>query len=159
MLSLCLPQKVDDIPFLRSHQGTSYTIKCSNLNLRALGAGQVGFDPMQQLAFAGIAFGASSPFVQVVVFNGRYYLKNGYHRAYCLLASGATHMPCLLLEANDFALVGAPGQGASFDRALLETEEPPTCTYLADGRASPIDLRRMARIINVSWSEVVFPEE
>lgn len=67
-------------------------------------------------------------------------------------------MPALVLNAPTWELVGAGGGGASFDRDLLESPNPPTMTHYTDARAWPVKLRRATRIIHVSWSEYVLPE-
>jgi hypothetical protein len=109
--------------------------------------------PDQAMQMAGALFGANSPLTQVVRFRERCYLKNGYHRAYLLLGEGVSHMPCLLLHASEYALVGAQGGNATFDRELLESDDPPTCGHLTDERSYRVRLKPMRRVISVTWAE------
>ena len=159
LLPVCLPHSLEDIAYSLSVQQNGMLIRTRSFNLRMLKAGHVGADPVQQVSFAGIAFGASSPLIRVVRFQGRCYLKNGLHRAFGLRKAGVTHVPCLFLDVSDFGQVGAVGAGSTFERALLESEDPPTCGHFTQGRACRLAIRRIARMISVTWSEHVFRDE
>ena len=134
-------------------------IRSRDLNYRVLGALNHVEDPRALVFTTGIVSGVSSNLVQVNEYDGKCYLRNGYHRAWALRAAGATHVPCLYLETNEFHWIGAVGDGATFDRADLESGNPPTCGYFTEARALEVDLRVVSRIIHVTWSEFVLPEE
>lgn len=159
VLPITLPHGLENITHQISVQQNGFLVKSPSLNLRLHTAGQLGNDPAQHLLIAGIAYGPSSPLIQVVRFNGKCYLKNGYHRAYGLRVAGATHMPCLFMEATDFGQVGVAVGGGTFDRPILESANPPTVGHFTQGRAYQVLLRRMTRIIHLSWSEFVLPDE
>jgi hypothetical protein len=153
MLEICLPRQFETIPFRWTPQSNGVLIQSRSLNLRLQGT----LDPQRMMA--GIGFGPASPFVQVVRFDGRCYLRNGFHRTYGLGIRGATHVPCLYFETSDFAEVGARGGAGTFDRAILESEDPPTLGHYTRGCAYAVPLRVTQRIINVTWSEYAVPEE
>lgn len=155
-LRLCLPLTSEPLPCAVQRQGDQLWIR-GDRNLRLLGATVVHEDATQ-LDVVRIAFGAGTPFVTVVRIGGRCYLRNGYHRVCALQNMGATHVPCLLLEAGDYSQVGidALGGGTTFGRSLLESGNPPTCGHFAADRAYPVRLRSAVRVIHVAWSEHAF---
>lgn len=156
-LPRCLPQQLDPITFnyrmVPMPGGGQLFIQSEDLNLVAIldEAGYLGGDGGRHYQFGGVPFGPASPFVQVVRFDGRCFLRNGFHRCYQLAARGMTHVPCILLESPVFEAIGARGQGATFDRDQLLSANPPTCGHFADGRAYDLELRRAARVVRVSW--------
>jgi hypothetical protein len=157
LLPICLPHTLEIAPSQLAQLPNSLCFKTPSLNLRILGAGQLGIDPAQHF-IAGIAFGPSSNLVQVIQFEGRTYLRNGFHRAFGLARSGATHIPCVFLEAADFAQVGVQGGSLTFGRELLASDNPPTLAHLTPDRAYAVALRTITKIITVSWSEYAFLE-
>jgi len=130
MLPICLPLQPETCQPQITRSPNSIVFRDSNLNFRILGP--LEDDPTQPFKVGGIALGPGNPWVAVSRFNGRCYLSNGYHRAYEVQAAGASHIPCMLLDVPDFAGVGAQGGGATFDRALLESGNPPTCGHFTD---------------------------
>lgn len=156
MLPICLPEKLEEAKYAISQESNGFVVKTRSTNLRVLFAGPLGVDAAAQMNIAGIAFGVSSPLVHVMRINGRTYLRNGFHRVYGLRKAGATHVPCIFLDAANFAELGAPG--GTFDRALLESDNPPTCGHFGQGRAYPVKLRDVSRIITVNWSEHILLE-
>lgn len=96
-----------------------------------------------------VCYGPRSPFVQVVRYRERLYLKNGYHRAYQLGKLGYTHIPCILLDATIWEQVVGPGEVAAFPLQLLESSNPPTCGHFLRGEAYPITLPRRRQVIRL----------
>ena len=158
MLGFCLPVKPEPIETQNIPGGTGILLISKNLNMLIERQGTsdgvvLSEAPGQQFKAAGVFIGARSGLVQVVRYNGRCYLKNGFHRAFGMRLKGATHIPCLLLDTDNYAQVGAQGAGNTFDRDILESENPPTCGHFVDGRATEVTLRSISRIISVTWSE------
>ncbi len=152
MLAMCLPRDITYPDYEAILTANGVTIRAQNLGLGHLEHGRFQKFPDGRLLIAGVAFGAS-PFLQVVRFNGRCYLRNGFHRVYALMKKGATHIPCLFLETNNSGLVGAVGAGATFDIGQLTAPMPPTVGYLTQDRAYPLNLKHFKRIINVLWNQ------
>ncbi len=69
--------------------------------------------------------------VQATRYRGRYFLTNGYHRAYRLMRAGFTHIPCLVRNANNIAETGALVAGF-FPESLLMSPRPPLFTDFTD---------------------------
>jgi hypothetical protein len=158
MLPVFLPTAPEGIPFQGQPQANSIILASRSANLRILSHGQIGIDPNMGVLLFGVAVGPSGPWVHVVNFEGRTYLRNGFHRVYGAKRAGATHIPCIVVNAPNWEYVGARGQGATFERGLLELDNPPTLAHYAEGRAWPVQLRRSTRLIEISWAEYVLPE-
>lgn len=153
MLPVCLPHAAETISFRLQEVPNGVVLQSRSLNFRITGAIDARGGSM-----AGINFGVPSNLVQVVRFNGRCYLRNGFHRAFGYGKRGATHIPCLFLEASDWAQVGARGGTETFERALLESAAPPTLAHYCRGSAYELPLRTPYRVIQVTWSEYVLYE-
>lgn len=74
----------------------AYTITSPNPNLKVVGNinGQM---PDGTITF-GFAVAVASSSVQVAQFQGRYFLRDGYHRAFGLLSRGITHVPAYICK-------------------------------------------------------------
>jgi hypothetical protein len=161
LLRICLPHMpltLDQIPHdIGGDSPTSFIIESPNVNLRVIATGASANDDKEGLKLVGIAIGESSPLVQVVRFNGRCYLRNGYHRALAIRRAGQTHIPCLFLEATAFLGVVERPTEFLFRQKLLESVHPPTLGHYAQGRALSVTLRDVKRFIRVTWIEDVVP--
>lgn len=156
-LELCLPHRVEDVPYTFNEIPGGFVIRSKNLNLGIRGPFRAS-DPNQQVELAGMAFGVNSPLVQVVRHQGRCYLRNGYHRTYGLWKAGNRHVPCVLIEASDFGQTGA-GQPLTFDRELLESGNPPTCAHFVRELAYPVSFQDVRRVIEWTCREYVLPAD
>jgi hypothetical protein len=108
---------------------------------------------------AGIVFGIGMPFVHVVRFNGRCYLINGLHRTLGARRRGAGRIPCFFREVSTPGEVGIMTDGSTFTLALLESPNPPTLGHFTQGRAHELPLRKVMRVLQVSWSQHLLPME
>lgn len=156
VLRLCLPVDVEQISFRVAGHPNGITVQSRSLNLRPRGFGMLGEDGVQRVHVAGLAFGPSSPLVQVVRFGGRCYLKNGFHRAYGTRLAGQTHLPCVFLEATNPEDIGI-SPPVTFSLEALTNENPPTCGHFTSERAYPVTLRQFMRVIHVNYSDDVLP--
>jgi len=96
------------MPVAFDQQRQSWILSSDNPNLRILGQftgpvapGVNGF---------GFVVAVSTSFMNVGRYRGRYFLRDGYHRAYGFLARGIRRVPIILREYNTFEEMGlAPG--------------------------------------------------
>lgn len=114
--------------------------------------------PVQLPPVAGFIVGARLPVVHVVVYNGRHYLHNGFHRVYALGRAGATHVPCVIRQVTTPGEAGINPPG-TFSEARLTSNNPPTVGHYLLGRAFNVQLRTFAKALHVSWGEHVYPAE
>jgi hypothetical protein len=143
MLELCLPATIDTARLDISMQAHAIIIKAASPNLRL----QPQTLPGQG---ACLVAGEAPPFVTVVERGGLLYLWDGHHRATDLMRAGATHMPCMLRQSLREDLT----------RPVLERVfAGPVATIGHFARGHPVRLRRTARVLHVTWSEWLLPEE
>jgi hypothetical protein len=158
LLELCLPAKPMRIvaqwtPHPRN-SATSGTVVLTtdSLNLAAIGGTEVPADGCVAAdGPIGPILGAGSDLVQVVRVGGRCILRNGYHRAWSLRRAGHTHMPCLLLEADNYAQLGV-NLNATLPIALLQSVDAPTMGHFTQGRAMRVNLKRVTRRATITWT-------
>lgn len=153
LLPCALPLAPSTENFTVYQNPQSMVIKSRSLNLQTTAQG------MFNAAFAGIQFGVSLPFLHVVRLNGRCYLHNGFHRAVGMARAGATHAPCILRDVATAAEAGIREDGWTFPLTLMESANPPTLSHFVTGRAHPVQLRAVSRVLHVSWSEYAIPDE
>lgn len=155
LLEVCLPLSPPDDKFSIDMDSTQSAIllrtRCLNLMMQARGHFP-GFN------FIGIEFGWALGLTHVVKYDGRCYLHNGFHRAVGLRKAGATHIPCIFREVATPEEVGF--QGANLlTLADLQANSPPTLGHFTQSLAHEVRLRAVSRIIHVSWSDYIVPEE
>lgn len=158
LLELCLPAvpPADDFrtsPVTALSETMTITSRDQGLALTGWGVFNVdmyGFPSH----IAGIRFHTMSPLAQAVSCEGRYYLYQGYHRAYAIRQAGAREMPCLVHQVSPAEL-----PDGVFDPALYAAADPPTMAHFTHGRAHEVRLRAVSHIIEVSWRQYLQPEE
>jgi len=142
LVKFCLPsrkERTGDIALINLNPETNtFSIATDNLDFRVLGNVQ-GEDPPSGRKFVGFAFGAGLRAMSVAQYEGRYILKNGYHRAYALRKAGHNWIPVLLLQVPSYDLTGANRPGF-FPVDLLRGPKPP----ILDDFFSPaaVDIKR-----------------
>jgi hypothetical protein len=143
LLDFAIPteRRLQQIPVTGEQDRKSYTVSSANPNLRvvgsAVGPAEVtlveGIPPINALAIQ--YFIAINPsFMQVVHFNGRWFLRDGYHRAGALLKAGISACPCLIVDAGDLTQLGLPDNAVPFD--VLFGPRPPMLPDFWDGQVS-----------------------
>jgi len=144
MLPRCLPTTKDTISFtthLPASGKKGIVLETENRNVVAKDAEYWGIDAQDGLHTAGIKIGARPSLIQVVKFGSKYFLKNGYHRAFGLRKRGATEMPCLLLDGLLWGHVGAhPDE--HLPESLFWAANPATCGHFVHGLAMQTKLRQ-----------------
>ncbi len=168
LLAACLPTSWTTGPTPMSQQKTepgpglppvnqSFVLKSRTLNFRIL---EQGLFPQPDIGgtLIGVLVGPALPHAQVVRFNNRCYLHNGFHRAVGARSRGATEIPCLVYDIPSATAAGIR-DGATFPLTLLESANPPTVGHFTQGRAHQVRLRAMTRILQIHWADHVMPDE
>ena len=90
-----------------------------------------------------------SPFFEVAEFRGRWFLRDGYHRAYCLLRAGVHRIPAVVIYARTIVEVGA-NEPWFFSEEQLFSDRPPRVVDFLDEalvlRYERIAFRKVIRI-------------
>jgi hypothetical protein len=140
---LCLPadQPVPPLGGFMDQDGLGFTTSSLNPNLRVAGAqvsdALVGTSPdvppqrMQAITFF-VSLGTS--YVQIARYQGRYFLRDGYHRAVGLLHAGTTHVPAVVIDAPTFQYI-VPTSGL-FDHEVAFSDHAPALTDFWDDSVS-----------------------
>jgi hypothetical protein len=80
--------------------------------------------PATRQSFVGFAINFGSPFVQIAEYNGRWFVRDGYHRCFGLLRRGITQIPCVFVRVGSIAELGA-APPAFFPYEVLFSDHPP----------------------------------
>lgn len=165
LLELCLPtnQPLPPSAAMVDPDGKGFTLSSHNPNLRitcGLGEAEVnsgsGLSParMQALMFM-VSTGAS--YLQVVCYKGRYFIRDGYHRAAGLLREGINVAPCILIDARNFdeqVVLGRPQEFLPYE--VLFGDRPPRLTDFWDDGVAHTILRPVVRkVVRVRGDEFV----
>jgi hypothetical protein len=119
-----------------------------NLRIAAQGSAEVS----GQRIF-GFSVAVSPSFVQVACYNGRYLLRDGYHRAYGLLARGLTHAPVFVRTFERFEDLHLPPGLLSQD-AFLGSRPPVLPDYLDDAVSANASAIVMQKVVVIQALEV-----
>ncbi len=111
--------------------------------------------PGRKEKFVGYSINFGSQFVQVAEYNGRWFVRDGYHRTYGLLKRGVDRIPCIFIRARSFEELGAAAPGF-FSYEILFGERPPLLTDFLDDAVS-ISAKQAAirKVVRISAEEFV----
>src|SRR3989442_328334 len=110
----------------------AWILSSPNPNLRVVGNFSGPVAP--GLTGYGFAVALQKSYLQVAGLGGRYFLRDGYHRAYGLLAAGISHVPALVKDFATFEEVGLPA-GLLPQSTYLGERPPLLPDYLNDQRS------------------------
>jgi hypothetical protein len=151
LLELCLPTQQQPFPIdiTTDADGRAATISSLNPNLRVQGF-QANLGPTG----GSITFivGPGSPYVTVVELGGRFFLRDGHHRAAALMAAGITAAPVVVVTGTSYADAAmVPGL---FGPAVALGDRPPMVADFLDEGVSAAAVRRpLRKITRISASE------
>lgn len=143
LVDLCLPvaQPVPPQGAFGDQDGHGFVLSSLNPNLRVAGSHvaealvapspEVPPQKMQAFTFF-VSMGAS--YVQVAAYQGRSFLRDGYHRAAGLLRAGVTQIPAVVISAPSYQYVAsAPGL---FDHEVAFSDRAPRLSDFWDDSVS-----------------------
>ena len=120
------------IPAQFDQASNTWIINSSNKNLRIIG--NWGGPVQNGLICFGFAVALMQSFVQLINYQSRCYLRDGYHRACGFLKRGIYVVPALCKESRDGADLTIEGEGLSLTQCL--SDRPPLLTDYFDERVS-----------------------
>lgn len=156
LIEFCLPSKRAKRPIAVTSSQQEFTLLSSSQDLRVLGPAQMQ-DPVTKRTVFGFGVGWGSPFVQVVKFSGRYFLRNGYHRVYQIREAAVKHVPCVMIEGENFADTGAIRAGFFGEQLLTSNHPPMFADFFSDKIAPPIHMKPFTKVVRVRADESVLP--
>ena len=98
-----------------------------------------------------------SPFFEVAEFRGRWFLRDGYHRAYHLLKAGVYRMPAVVIYTRSIEELGATAPWF-FDEEQLFSDRPPQVTdFLDDNMILHYERTALRKVIRIHIEESLEP--
>ncbi|MGZ6391755.1 MAG: hypothetical protein ACXWQZ_21155 [Ktedonobacterales bacterium] len=165
LLKLCLPEELPLSPaqVQADADQRGFTVTSLNPNLWVVGfnVGQAPISPAPGLPslFAlqiGVLVSTNQSYLQVVHYQNRYFIRDGYHRAAGLLRAGIVPAPCLVIEARGLNEVGL--QPGLFPPDVILSERPPRLVdYWDDTVACDVMQPSVRKVVRVHASEFVIP--
>ena len=137
--------------FERTHDQSSQAVilRSENTNLH--------FRMTNDTAFP-ITVHAGSPFFEIACFRGRWFLRDGYHRAFALLRAGVRHVPAVIVHTTTIGQLGA-AQSWFFPETILFSETPPLVTdFLEDDLVVEYDRPRLIKSLRLTIQETLTPD-
>lgn len=164
LFSFCLPEPATEINLVGGidQDQKAVTLSSLNPNLRIAGhlildidVAQAPGQPARKQKFVGFAINYGAPFVQIAEYNGRWFVRDGYHRCYGLLRRGIHRVPCVFVRAASFEqLVGDP-QGF-FPYEIIFGNRPPLLRDFLDDAVSITGTRMATRkVVRISAEDFV----
>jgi len=149
LFDLCLPQRSQqELPILLDKHNTAFTVSSSNPNLRIMNA-------TYQDGLFQFQVEISNSLVQVVEYRKKLFLRDGYHRCYCLFRKNISQVPCLFTRVEEFQQLGAVGD-AFFSYKILLGEKPPLLKdFLEDAYSRNVFRQATRKVIRISGQEFV----
>jgi len=130
--------------------GVSFALYSNNPDLELkLNAEQSNRFPFQMYG--------GSPFFEVAEFRGRWFLRDGYHRAYRFLKAGVCCVPAVVIRARTIEELGAT-EPWFFGEEQLFSERPPRVTdFLDAGMVLQYERAALRKVIRVRVEESLEP--
>lgn len=158
ILETCLPAKHYPHPVaVIQNQDLSWTAMARGYDFRLIGTFQQ-HDPVTKRINIGYSLGFGAPFVHVVQFEGRHYLKNGYHRAHELLVRGVEFIPAIVQDARNWDDVGH--RSGFFPAELIRGPNPPRVGHLLDDKLTlAVEFKPVAKLARIKVEELTVPAD
>lgn len=154
-LTLPIRSGAEPLPVQFDPARNTWMITSRNPNLRIVGqfSGPVDVGNGHQMTGCGFVVTISPSFVQVVRYQNRLLLRDGYHRSLGLLAQGITHVPVLFREFGQFEPLGL-GPGMLPEASYLGDRPPYLADYLADAVSAEVNLPASQKMLVIQGIEM-----
>jgi hypothetical protein len=129
-------------------QFSGLTLQSCNPDLQLRPLKKSGFDGSSPFSLFG-----GSPFFEVAEFHGRWFLRDGYHRAYRLLQAGVNHLPAVVIRARTIDEVGATQPWFFNEGELFSSHQPRVLDFLEDSLVLHYKRPRLVKRISIHVEE------
>ncbi len=129
----------------------TWVFSSANPNLRVVG--QFNGQVQPGVHAFGFAVAVSPSFLQVARYQGRYLLRDGYHRAFGCLARGITHVPAFVRDFQTLAELNPPA-GLSPEASYMSSRPPLLGDYLDDTVSALSGLPVAQKVVMIQALEV-----
>jgi hypothetical protein len=115
-------------------------------------------NPNMQFHFTGdlsrpIAIHTGSPFFEVAQYRNRWFLRDGYHRAYHCLAAGVVHLPSVIVHARTIGEVGAVHPWFFPEDVLFSDKPPRVHDFLEDALVLEYNRSPLSKTLRITVEE------
>jgi hypothetical protein len=100
---------------------------------------------------------SGSPFFEVARFRERWFLRDGYHRAYALLKAGLSEVPAVIVNAKTIEELGATELWFFPENILFSASPPYVRDFLDDNLIVEYDRPALVKTIRISMEEILAP--
>jgi 5,6-dimethylbenzimidazole synthase len=100
---------------------------------------------------------AGSPFFEVAEYEGRWFLRDGYHRAYHLLRANITHVPAVVIRAATLAELGPTDPWFFPDEVLFGLKPPYVTDFMRQDVTAEYKRPRLSKTFHVTIDENLEP--
>jgi len=119
-------------------------------------------DPNLQFRITGdtstpIQVHSGSPFFEVAQYRGRWFLRDGYHRAYALLRAGIFQLPAVIVQARSLVELGAIHPWFFTEEVLFSSSPPRVNDFLDDALVLEYDRTPLLKTLRLTMEEVFAP--
>ncbi len=94
-----------------------------------------------------------SPFFEVAEFRGRWFLRDGYHRAYRLLQAGLHRVPAVVIYARTVAELGASEPWFFSEEQLFSNRPPRVMDFLDENLVLRYERTALRKVIRIRVEE------
>jgi hypothetical protein len=98
-----------------------------------------------------------SPFFEVAEFHGRWFLRDGYHRAYRLLQAGVHRIPAVVIRAHTLEELGATKPWFFQEEQLFSDRPPRVVDFLDDSLVFHYEREALRKVIRIRIEESLEP--
>ena len=98
-----------------------------------------------------------SPFFEATELRGRWYLRDGYHRAYRLLQAGVYHVPAVVIRARTLEELGATDPWFFSEDILFSDRPPRIADFLEEDLVLRYERTPLRKVIRVRIEESLQP--
>jgi hypothetical protein len=124
------------------------TLRSENPNLHL----RVTNDPAYPLSVH-----AGSPFFEVARFRNRWFLRDGYHRAYALLKANVFAVPAVIVEARTIEELGADQPWFFPEEVLFSNAPPRVIDFLNEDLVIDYDRPPLIKTVRIKMEEILTP--
>ncbi len=126
--------------------GDKLTLHSSNPNLQL----KVSKDPASL-----ISVHTGSPFFEVGCYKGRWFLRDGYHRAYALLRAGIFQLPAVIVKAETLQELGAVTPWFFSEAVFLSSHPPFVMDFLNESLTIEYDRPTTIKTVHITMEESI----
>jgi hypothetical protein len=149
-----------------SRRGTKHRIICNGNAVDGLDVNLYSSNPDLQLRLnpkvghsdlSLVSLFGGSPFFEVAELRGRWFLRDGYHRAYRLLQAGVHRMPAVVIRTRTLEELGATGPWFFSEDQLFSDRPPRVMDFLDENLVLHYERAALRKVIRIRIEESLQP--